>query len=165
MPKRTDYLSWDEYFMAVAILSSKRSKDPSTQVGACIVNSSNKIIGIGYNGMPNGCNDDIMPWEKDNINELDNKYLYVCHAELNAILNRNVLDSVNCRIYVALFPCSECAKVIIQAGIKEVIYMNDTKSHKPEYQASRRLFRISNVNIRKFETNRQSILLTFMNND
>ncbi|XP_007998550.2 deoxycytidylate deaminase isoform X3 [Chlorocebus sabaeus] len=114
--KRDDYLEWPEYFMAVAFLSAQRSKDPNSQVGACIVNSENKIVGIGYNGMPNGCSDDLLPWSRTAKNKLDTKYPYVCHAELNAIMNKNSTDVKGCSMYVALFPCNECAKLIIQAG-------------------------------------------------
>uniref|UniRef100_A0A8C8SEI0 Deoxycytidylate deaminase n=1 Tax=Pelusios castaneus TaxID=367368 RepID=A0A8C8SEI0_9SAUR len=114
--KREDYLEWPEYFMAVAFLSAQRSKDPNSQVGACIVNSENKIVGIGYNGMPNGCSDDLLPWTRTAQNKLDTKYPYVCHAELNAIMNKNSADVKGCSMYVALFPCNECAKLIIQAG-------------------------------------------------
>ncbi|XP_045572587.1 deoxycytidylate deaminase isoform X2 [Salmo salar] len=114
--KREDYLEWPEYFMAVAFLSAQRSKDPSSQVGACIVNQENKIVGIGYNGMPNGCDDDLLPWARSADDRLDTKYPYVCHAELNAIMNKNSADVKGCSMYVALFPCNECAKLIIQAG-------------------------------------------------
>uniref|UniRef100_A0A3P9AD18 dCMP deaminase n=1 Tax=Esox lucius TaxID=8010 RepID=A0A3P9AD18_ESOLU len=114
--KREDYLEWPEYFMAVAFLSAQRSKDPSSQVGACIVNPENKIVGIGYNGMPNGCDDDLLPWSRYADDRLDTKYPYVCHAELNAIMNKNSADVKGCSMYVALFPCNECAKLIIQAG-------------------------------------------------
>ncbi|CAJ0944407.1 unnamed protein product, partial [Ranitomeya imitator] len=114
--KREDYLEWCEYFMAVAFLSAQRSKDPSSQVGACIVNPENKIVGIGYNGMPNGCHDDVLPWARTASDRLDTKYPYVCHAELNAIMNKNSADVKGCIMYVALFPCNECAKLIIQAG-------------------------------------------------
>uniref|UniRef100_A0A3B3TSI0 dCMP deaminase n=1 Tax=Poecilia latipinna TaxID=48699 RepID=A0A3B3TSI0_9TELE len=114
--KRDDYLEWPEYFMAVAFLSAQRSKDPSSQVGACIVNQENKIVGIGYNGMPNGCDDDLLPWSRSADDRLNTKYPYVCHAELNAIMNKNSADVKGCTMYVALFPCNECAKLIIQAG-------------------------------------------------
>ncbi|KAG7392201.1 hypothetical protein PHYBOEH_006455 [Phytophthora boehmeriae] len=117
--KRTDYLSWDDYFMSVAFLSAMRSKDPSTQVGACIVNPEKKIVGIGYNGFPNGCDDDDLPWARESATNspLDTKYPYVCHAEMNAILNKNSTDVKGCTIYVALFPCNECAKLIIQVFV------------------------------------------------
>ncbi|XP_034080409.1 deoxycytidylate deaminase isoform X5 [Gymnodraco acuticeps] len=118
--KREDYLEWPEYFMAVAFLSAQRSKDPSSQVGACIVNQENKIVGIGYNGMPNGCDDDLLPWSRSADDRLNTKYPYginkVCHAELNAIMNKNSADVKGCSMYVALFPCNECAKLIIQSG-------------------------------------------------
>ncbi|XP_053440977.1 deoxycytidylate deaminase isoform X2 [Nycticebus coucang] len=114
--KRDDYLEWPEYFMAVAFLSAQRSKDPNSQVGACIVDTENKIVGIGYNGMPNGCSDDLLPWRRTAESRLDTKYPYVCHAELNAIMNKNSADVKGCSMYVALFPCNECAKLIIQAG-------------------------------------------------
>ncbi|XP_072806598.1 deoxycytidylate deaminase isoform X4 [Vicugna pacos] len=116
--KRDDYLEWPEYFMAVAFLSAQRSKDPNSQVGACIVNAENKIVGIGYNGMPNGCSDDLLPWRRTAENILDTKYPYVCHAELNAIMNKNSADVKGCSMYVALFPCNECAKLIIQAALR-----------------------------------------------
>ena len=124
--KRKDYLEWDEYFMAIAKLSAMRSKDPSTQVGACIVSNDNRILSIGYNGAPNGFSDEKFPWGRDGKN-LDTKYPYVCHAELNAILNYrgSKKDLEDARIYVDLFPCNECAKIIIQSGIKEVIYLSD----------------------------------------
>ena len=117
--KRTNYLSWDEYFMAVALLSAQRSKDPNTQVGACVANDQNKIVGVGYNGFPWGCSDDELPWSREG-DYLDTKYPYVCHAELNAVLNSITTDLRNCRIYVGLFPCNECTKVIIQSGSKEL---------------------------------------------
>ncbi|KAJ8947928.1 hypothetical protein NQ318_005156 [Aromia moschata] len=135
--KREDYLDWHEYFMATAFLAAKRSKDPCSQVGACIVNEDNVIVGIGYNGMPKGCGDDEFPWDKMSHNALENKYLYVCHAEVNAILNKNCASIKNCTLYVALFPCNECAKVIIQSGIKEVIYMSDKHAYKVQTVASR----------------------------
>ncbi len=122
--KRKDYISWDAYFMGLAILSSKRSKDPNTQVGACIVNDENRIVSVGYNGAPNGINDDTdMKWDRDGDFK-DTKYAYVCHSELNAILNSKA-DLKGCTLYVTLFPCNECAKAIIQAGIKKIIYLSD----------------------------------------
>lgn len=120
--KRKDYISWDEYFMGIAILSAMRSKDDSSQVGACIVSPENKILSLGYNGMPIGCNDDDMPWDREG-DELETKYMYVCHAELNAILNSAHSDLRGSRVYVTLFPCNECAKAIIQSGIREIIYL------------------------------------------
>lgn len=132
--KRQDYIEWDQYFMGLALLSAQRSKDNSTQVGACIVNDQNKIVSIGYNGMPNGCCDDDMPWEREAESPLDTKYPFVCHAELNAILNSSTRDFRDCTLYVTLFPCNECAKAVIQAGIKRVVYYDnkyaDTDSTK-----------------------------------
>lgn len=120
---REDYISWDEYFMGLALLSAQRSKDPSTQVGAVIVNDDKKIISIGYNGAPRKLNDKKMPWKREG-NFIDTKYAYVCHSELNAILNTST-SVQNCTIYVTLFPCNECAKAIVQSGIKEIIYLSD----------------------------------------
>ena len=139
--KRKDYLEWDEYFMAIAKLSAMRSKDPSTQVGACIVSNDNRILSIGYNGAPNGFSDEKFPWLRDGKN-LDTKYPYVCHAELNAILNYrgSKKDLEDARIYVDLFPCNECAKIIIQSGIKEVIYLSDKYANSENNIASRKLF-------------------------
>lgn len=150
--QRTDYLSWDEYFMGIAKLSALRSKDPSTQVGACIVSSDNRILSIGYNGAPNGFCDDQFPWDR-NGDALETKYLYVCHAELNAILNfrGNKRDLENSKIYVALFPCNECAKAIIQSGIKEVVYLSDKYHDEVNMIASRRLFDNCGVVYRRFE--------------
>ena len=139
--QRKDYLSWDEYFMGIAKLSAMRSKDPNTQVGACIVSNDNRILSIGYNGSPNGFHDDIFPWDREG-KPLETKYLYVCHAEMNAIINYrgNRSDLENAKIYVDLFPCNECAKLIIQSGIKEVIYLSDKYAHTDGTIASKRLF-------------------------
>ncbi len=133
------HISWDEYFMGVAILSAKRSKDPSTQVGACVVNKDKRIIGIGYNGFPTGCSDEDFPWGKTDEDKLNTKYPYVVHAEPNAILNctSSLKDST---LYVTLFPCNECAKLIIQSGIKKVVYMSDKYRNDVSYIASRRMF-------------------------
>ena len=148
--KRKDYLSWDEYFMAIAKLSSMRSKDPSTQVGACIVSDDNRILSIGYNGAPNGFDDEKFPWSREGEN-LNTKYPYVCHAELNAVLNfrGNKKDLENAKIYVDLFPCNECAKIIIQSGIKEVIYLSDKYAKSENNIASRKLFDECNVKYSK----------------
>ena len=138
--KRQDYLSWDDYFMGVAFLSGMRSKDPSTQVGACIVNEENRIVATGYNGMPNGCSDDDLSWARDRTkypSQLDRKYPYVCHAEMNAIVNKNSASIKNCSIYVSLFPCNECAKLIIQSGIKQIYYYSDKHNYKDETKASK----------------------------
>jgi len=139
--KRKDYISWDEYFMAIAKLSAMRSKDPSTQVGACLVGEDNRILSIGYNGAPNGFDDNEFPWERKGEN-LNTKYPYVCHAEMNAILNYvgNKKDLKDSKIYVDLFPCNECAKIIIQSGIKEVIYLSDKYADSENNIASKKLF-------------------------
>ena len=151
--KRTDYISWDEYFMGVALLAAKRSKDPNTQVGACIVSDDNKILSIGYNGMPIGCSDDEFPWEKG---VEDNKYFYIVHSELNAILNYRGGSLEGSKIYVTLFPCNECAKAIIQCGIKEVIYRDDLYKDTPEVVASKRMLRSAGVVVTEYpETGRQ----------
>ena len=142
--KRTDYFSWDEYFMGIALLSAERSKDPNTQVGACIVNDKKRIVGVGYNGFPLGCSDDLLPWGREG-DFLETKYPYVCHAELNAVINSTTKDLFGCTMYVTLFPCNECAKVIIQSQIKNIIYLIDSKSHTDSTKASKRLFDMSRV--------------------
>ncbi|KAL9972223.1 hypothetical protein ACROYT_G018489 [Oculina patagonica] len=151
--------------MAVAFLSAQRSKDPSSQVGACVVNPEKKIVGIGYNGMPNGCSDDELPWARHAENELETKYPYVCHAELNAILNKNSADIKGCTIYVALFPCNECSKLIIQAGIKEVIFYSDKYHDLPNCKASRRLLDMANVMYRQFKPKASEIVIDFTSID
>ena len=164
MPKRNDYISWDEYFMGIALLSAKRSKDPSTQVGACIVNSHNKIMSVGYNGFPLGCNDDEFPWERTG-EEYDTKYPYVCHAELNAILNCAGGSLAGCTIYVALFPCNECAKAIIQSGIKRVVYLSDKYAGTPSVRASKRMFEHAGVELEKLNATSANILISFNENE
>jgi len=159
MKKREDYLSWDEYFMGIALLSAKRSKDPSTQVGACIVNKLKKVVGLGYNGFPIGCDDDSLPWDRDG-EFLETKYPYVCHAELNAILN-SIKDLHECSIYVALFPCHECAKAIIQSGIKEVVYLSDKYSGTDSNLASKKMFEMSGVKLRELVLDRKIIEISF----
>lgn len=159
--KRKDYLCWDDYFMAVAFLSAQRSKDPSTQVGACIVDSDKKIVGIGYNGMPIGCDDDKLPWGKSSDDWLETKYPYVCHAEMNAILNKNGASVKGCSIYVALFPCNECAKIIIQSGIKRVFYYSDKHHEKPSMEASRRLLDIAGVQVTHYVPEQQTVTIDF----
>ncbi|XP_014475268.1 PREDICTED: deoxycytidylate deaminase [Dinoponera quadriceps] len=159
--KRTSYLDWDEYFMAVAFLSAQRSKDPHTQVGACIVNEDKKIIGIGYNGMPRGCHDDVFPWKKGSHTSLDAKYLYVCHAEVNAVLNKNSSDSKDCTMYVALFPCNECAKVIIQSRIKRVIYMSDKYADKVQTVAAKKMFDAAGIEYRQYVPKNNKIEINF----
>jgi dCMP deaminase len=160
MKKRTDYLSWDEYFMGVALLSAQRSKDPNTQVGACIVNPKNKIVGVGYNGFPTGCSDDDLPWDREG-DFLDTKYPYICHAELNAVINKISADLYDCRLYVALFPCNECAKVIIQAGIKEVIYLSNKYADTDQVIASNKMFQAAGVRCRPLQVNRDRIVIEF----
>ncbi len=155
MAKREDYISWDEYFMGVALLSAKRSKDPSTQVGACIVNADNRIVSVGYNGFPRGCSDEEFPWERNADNQNDTKYPFVCHAELNAILNASGREMRGTRIYVALFPCNECAKAIIQAGISEVIYLSDKYKNTDNCLASRRMLEAAGVKLTQFESDKK----------
>ena len=164
MGKRLDYINWDEYFMGIAILSGQRSKDPNTQVGACIVNNENKIMSVGYNGLPCGCNDDEFPWERDGA-MLETKYPYVCHGELNAILNSGGHSLNGCKIYVGLFPCNECAKAIIQSGIREIIYISDKYSKTDSVIASKRMLDSAGVKLRKFEGHRDKITLSFDPND
>lgn len=135
--------------MGIALLSSMRSKDPSTQVGACIVNSEKRILSMGYNGMPRCCSDDEFPWDK-NENPLNSKYLYVCHAELNAILNCASGNVRGCTVYTTLFPCNECAKAIIQSGIAEVVYMSDKYSDSDSVLASKRMFTTAGVKFREY---------------
>ncbi len=157
--KRQDYLSWDEYFMGIATLSAKRSKDPSTQVGACIVNSDRRILSMGYNGMPRCCSDDEFPWDK-NENPLNSKYLYVCHAELNAILNCHSGSVRGCICYTTLFPCNECAKAIIQSGIAEVVYMEDKYADSDSVVASKKMFDTAGVKYRLYEKSEKKVEFT-----
>ena len=158
--KRTDYISWDEYFMGVAILAGMRSKDPSTQVGACIVDDENKILSQGYNGLPRGCSDDEFPWDREG-DMLNTKYPYVVHAELNAILNSRGTSLVGSKIYVALFPCNECAKAIIQSGIKEVVYLSDKYSDTDIVKASKRLLSAAGVKMTKLEPKNKNLNISF----
>ena len=154
--KRKDYISWDEYFMGVAKLAACRSKDPSTQVGACIVSAENIIISTGYNGMPKGCSDDEFPWDRTGE---ETKYPYVVHAELNAILNANGRDLRGSRVYVALFPCNECAKAIIQSGVKEVVYLSDKYDGTPENIASKRMLNAAGVKYTQLRPATRSITI------
>ena len=154
--KRTDYISWDEYFMAVAKLAAQRSKDPNSQVGCCIVSEDNKILSIGYNGFPRGCSDEQFPWSRDDEDPLKTKYIYVTHSELNAILNYRGGTLQGSRLYVSLFPCNECAKAIIQAGIRKVIYDCDKYDKTPSVIASKMMFQAAGVAFQKYEpTNRR----------
>ncbi len=148
--KRMDYLTWDEYFMGLALLSAGRSKDNNTQVGACIVSAENKILSVGYNGMPIGCSDDEMPWEREG-DALDTKYPFVCHAEMNAILNRSTGSLKDARIFVTLFPCNECAKAIIQSGIREVVYLKDLYPDTDSVKASKRMFALAGVTYTQYQ--------------
>ena len=159
--KRTDYINWDEYFMGIAMLAAKRSKDPNTQVGACIVSHDNIIISTGYNGMPKGCSDDIFPWEREGEQD-QTKYPYVVHAELNAILNANGRDLRGSRIFVALFPCNECAKAIIQSGVKEVLYLSDKYKDTMLNLASKKMLDAAGVKYTKLTTSLDSITLDFI---
>lgn len=165
--KNTNYISWDEYFMGVALLSAKRSKDPSTQVGACIVSgpdcnglSGNTILSVGYNGLPAGCSDDEFPWGRDG-DFLDTKYPFVVHAELNAILNAQGKSLVGSKLYVALFPCNECAKAIIQSGIKEVIYLSDKYCDTDIVKASKKMLSASGVKLTQLKPHSDSIEISF----
>lgn len=159
--KRTDYISWLDYFMGIAVLSAQRSKDPNSQVGACIVNPQNKIVGIGYNGFPIGCNDDELPWDREADSSFDTKYPYICHAELNAIMNKNAADLTGCTIYVTLFPCCECAKLIIQGGITEVIYLSDKYIEGDSCRSARRMFDMAGVEYVPFKPETDRIVIDF----
>ena len=142
--KRDDYISWDAYFMGIAALSAMRSKDPGTQVGACIVGPDKRILSMGYNGMPTGCDDDQMPWAREG-DPLETKYLYVCHAEFNAILNSGARDLKGSTLYVTLFPCNECTKAIIQSGIKHIVYMEDKYADTDAIAASKKMLDMTNI--------------------
>lgn len=157
--KRRDYISWDEYFMGICLLSAQRSKDNNTQVGACIVDNNNKILSLGYNGMPIGCDDDMMPWGREG-NPLETKYMYVCHAELNAILNAQIGTLHGSRLYVTLFPCNECAKAIIQSGIKEIVYLSDKYDGEFNNVASKRMLDLAGVKYRQYENKGREIKFT-----
>ncbi|XP_057971668.1 uncharacterized protein LOC131160245 [Malania oleifera] len=163
--KRKRYLSWDDYFMAIAFLSAERSKDPNRQVGACLVSQNGVILGIGYNGFPRGCSDDKLPWAKKSKNgdPLQTKYPYVCHAEVNAILNTNHASAAGQRLYVTMFPCNECAKIIIQSGVSEVIYFVEKRLSNSDtaYVASHRLLSMAGVKVRKHQPQMEQILIKF----
>lgn len=156
--KRSDYITWDEYFMGVSLLAAKRSKDPNTQVGACIVSSDNIIISTGYNGFPYGCSDDEYPWDREGT---ETKYPYVVHAELNAILNSKGRSLEGAKIYVSLFPCNECAKAIIQSGIKEVIYLSDKYEKNESTAASKRMLNSAGVKMTRLLPSEKEIILKF----
>lgn len=156
--KRTDYITWDEYFMGIAYLSAMRSKDPSTQVGACIVSRENKILSMGYNGFPKGCDDDEFPWDREG-GVYDSKYAYVTHSELNAILNYRGGSLDGTKLYVTLFPCNECAKAIIQAGIAELVYADDKYNGTPANLASRRMLKAAGVKMTPYKSRGREIRL------
>ena len=158
--KREDYINWDEYFMGIALLTAMRSKDPNSQVGACIVSPENKILSLGYNGMPMGCSDDEMPWEREGA-PLQTKYMYVCHAELNAILNSAHNNLKGARVYVTLFPCNECAKAIIQCGISEIVYLSDKYNGTEMNLASKRMLDAAGVKYHQLPTRLDHITLNF----
>ncbi|MCM1105323.1 MAG: dCMP deaminase family protein [Blautia sp.] len=155
--KRQDYIGWDEYFMGVAMLSARRSKDPNTQVGACIVSDKHKILSMGYNGLPMGCSDDEFPWNREGE---DNKYFYTTHSELNAILNYRGGSLEGASIYVTLFPCNECAKAIIQSGICEVVYADDKYADTAMVRASKRMLTAAKVRVRRYEPSGREITLS-----
>ncbi len=152
-------ISWDEYFMGIALFSKYRSKDPHTKVGACIVNEDKHIVGVGYNGMPNGCADKDFPWTNQGAFS-DKKYAYVVHAELNAILNA-CTSLKGCSIYTSLFPCNECCKAIIQCAIKEVIYLSDKYAASDSTRASKRMFDAANICYRRLKTNISTLSVEF----
>ena len=156
--KRQDYISWDEYFMGVAQLASMRSKDPNSQVGACIVSQDNKILSIGYNGFPTGCSDEEFPWEREG-DELETKYFYVTHSELNAILNYRGGSLEGSKLYVTMFPCNECAKAIIQAGIKTMVYDIDKYPASASVIASKRMMKTAGVEVIKYQPSNREIKL------
>lgn len=158
MDERKGYLSWDEYFMGIALLSAERSKDPGTQVGACIVSPDKKILSMGYNGMPRGCHDTLMPWAREGAPQ-DTKYMFVCHAELNAILNYDGTNLHGSTIYTTLFPCNECAKALIQAGIKEVVYLSDKYADSDSTRASKRMMDMVGITYRPYTVSDKEIKL------
>ena len=154
--KRKEYISWDEYFMGIAQLSAMRSKDPNTQVGACIVSKENKILSMGYNGFPKGCDDDEYPWNRDG-DVYDSKYAYVTHSELNAILNYRGGSLEGSKLYVTLFPCNECAKAIIQAGIRTIVYESDKYADTPTTRASKRMLNAAGVRYYQYNSTGRKI--------
>ena len=158
--KRNGYISWDEYFMGVALLAAERSKDPNTQVGACIVDAQNRILATGYNGFPQGCSDDDFPWNRDEALG-ETKYQFVVHAELNAILNARGKSLAGAVLYVGLFPCNECAKAIIQAGISEVVYLSDKYASMPSTLASKRMLNAAGIKLTQLKPTKASIVLNF----
>lgn len=156
--KRTDYISWDQYFMSIALLSAERSKDPNTQVGTCIVSPDHKVLSIGYNGMPTGISDEDLPWDREGAFG-DSKYAYVCHAELNAILNNPGYDLSDAILYTSMFPCNECAKAIIQSGIKEVVYYSNKYPYSDSTAAAKLMFALAKVKTREYPNTVREITL------
>ncbi|XP_061393990.1 probable deoxycytidylate deaminase [Musca vetustissima] len=170
--KRQDYLYWEDYFMATAVLSSQRSKDPVTQVGAVIVNEDNRIVAIGYNGFPSRCEDDEFPWykaseieelleEDQQLDPMQDKKMFVVHAEANAILNKNCANLKGTRIFTTLFPCNECAKLIVQSGITKVYYISDKYADKPIYRASRLMFAKASIECVRYVPRQKKIVIDF----
>ena len=158
--KRNNYITWDEYFMGVALLAADHSKDPSTQVGACIVDEDNRILSTGYNGFPQGCSDDEFPWNRD-ASRGETKYNFVVHAELNAILNARGKSLLNSRVFVSLFPCHECAKAIIQTGVKEVVYLSDKYNGTDSDNASKRMLNAAGVKLTQLKPTKAQLVLNF----
>ncbi|CAD6208200.1 GSCOCG00010452001-RA-CDS [Cotesia congregata] len=157
--KRDDVIGWDDLFMGIAFMAGTRSKDPCTQVGACIVDQHKRIVSVGYNGMPEGCHDDKFPWGKDPNDPLKNKHTFVCHAELNAILNRHGADIRGSTIFVSLFPCNQCAKLIIQSGLKEIVYYCDKHAEKPSTIASKMMLDAASIKYRVYVPEKKVILV------
>ena len=157
--KNENYLTWDQYFMGIAKLSAMRSKDPHTQVGACIVGDDNKILSMGYNGMPRGCSDEDFPWGRDGDDPLETKYIYVCHAELNSILNYSGTNLKGAKIYTTLFPCNECTKALIQVGIKEVIYQKDLYPDSASVIAAKKMMKAAGITYRPYESDERDVVL------
>ena len=157
--KRENYINWDEYFMGIAMLSAERSKDPSTQVGACIVSGENRILSVGYNGMPRSCDDDSYPWDREG-EALNTKYMFVCHAELNAILNYSGSNLRGSKVYVTLFPCNECAKALIQSGVSEVIYYSDKYSDTFSTLAAKRMFESAGIKMTAYKKSGKEIKIS-----
>ncbi|KAL6731154.1 hypothetical protein Aduo_002056 [Ancylostoma duodenale] len=159
--KREGYLSWEDYFMAIAKLAAMRSKDPATQVGCAIVNKENKVIGTGYNGFPVGISDDDLPWTKGSPNPLENKHTYVVHAEMNAIINKSMNNIEGCTMYTTLLPCNECAKMIIQSRLSEVVFLHDRPVGNWSYDATRKMFDLAGIKYRQFKTSLESVVINF----
>ena len=157
--KRADYISWNEYFMGVATLASKRSKDPNTQVGAGIVDKDNYVVSVGYNGMPLGCSDDEFPWERQG-GTLDTKYAYVTHAELNAILNSKTANLEGSTVYVTLFPCNECTKALIQKRIGKIVYLDDKYHDTDTSEAARRMLDSAGVKYERYDLTGRDITIS-----